>query len=98
MSLQRTEIHKDGIETIEDSHDEAQPAAAAARQKTTWQMVAFSSFIALAGWIFNFDLGKLTRHCLSLNASSDDDLSRLWRHRSPDGILQKVLWPLWTQD
>lgn len=47
------------VETNDDAGDDtmAVPAPAAA-QKATKQMIFFSIYIALAGWIFNFDLGN----------------------------------------
>jgi hypothetical protein len=47
-------------DTMEYSMEEASPTATAAlsSQKTTKQMIFISLYVALAGWIFNFDLGQ----------------------------------------
>lgn len=46
------------VETKENTFEESVPIHMHSQQKVTRQMILFSSFIALAGWIFNFDLGK----------------------------------------
>lgn len=50
--------------------------SAPAPQKTTRLMVLFSLYTALAGWIYNFDLGKISASTLSMTPN----LLRLWWH------------------
>jgi hypothetical protein len=63
MSAQK-EAMAHGVESKEkeeESRVEDAPSATAyvpSDQKVTKQMIFFSAYIALAGWIFNFDLGK----------------------------------------
>jgi hypothetical protein len=40
-------------------HADENVRAAPVEQKTTVYMVLFSLYIGLAGWIYNFDLGKV---------------------------------------
>lgn len=56
------EVMAHGVETHEkESRVEDTLSATAyvpSDQRATKQMIFFSAYIALAGWIFNFDLGK----------------------------------------
>jgi hypothetical protein len=45
------------VETKENTFEESSPTHMHSQQTATKQMILFSAFIALAGWIFNFDLG-----------------------------------------
>lgn len=58
MDPQKTTIVH--LETVEDrvASENAPPE----RQKTTPFMIIFSLYIALAGWIYNFDLGQIYPH------------------------------------
>lgn len=53
--------HVEGADdTFTDNVEDTNRRTAMPAQKTTRLMGLFSLYIALAGWIYNFDLGKMS--------------------------------------
>jgi hypothetical protein len=68
--MDHKETMSDNVEVRD--RDDVHETGVFPQQKTTKFMVFFSLYIALAGWIYNFDLGKLNTLTYSDHASRAD--------------------------